>query len=155
MACNWLQNSRQKSFRVYCNQVNDGFAQLAVICAKRSIGNFGLVAAVSRIAAILLNGLDLTNMNGPLLPFVTTSKCCGAARQSGHSLQLQNLQGANSQTADKPAFCWRSECKRSILSRLQQSFCCDAAYVVETDIQQYRFQCINPAIRHACANVCS
>ncbi|MFT5799381.1 MAG: hypothetical protein ACI84R_003455 [Candidatus Azotimanducaceae bacterium] len=57
--------------------------------------------------------------------------------------------------ADKPAFCWRSECKRSILSRLQQSFCCDAAYVVETDIQQYRFQCINPAIRHACANVCS
>jgi hypothetical protein len=43
MACNWLQNSRQKSFRVYCNQVNDGFAQLAVICAKRSIGNFELI----------------------------------------------------------------------------------------------------------------
>jgi hypothetical protein len=41
---------------------------------------------------------------GPLLPLVTTSKCCGAARQSGHSLQLQNLQGANSQTADKAAF---------------------------------------------------
>jgi hypothetical protein len=58
-------------------------------------------------------------------------------------------------SADKPAFCWRSECNRSILSRLQQGFCCDAAYVVETDIQQYRFQCINPAIRHACANVCS
>jgi hypothetical protein len=35
----------------------------------------------------------------PLLPFITTSKCCGAARQSGHSLQLQNLRGANSQTA--------------------------------------------------------
>ncbi|MFT4707973.1 MAG: hypothetical protein ACI9PU_001817, partial [Ascidiaceihabitans sp.] len=31
--------------------------------------------------------------NGPLLPFITTSKCCGAARQSGHSLQLQNLRG--------------------------------------------------------------
>jgi hypothetical protein len=40
-------------------------------------------------------------MDGPLLPFITTSKCCGAARQSGHSLQLQNLRGANSQTADK------------------------------------------------------
>jgi hypothetical protein len=39
------------------------------------------------------------DMNGPLLPFITTSKCCGAARQSGHSLQLQNLRGANSQTA--------------------------------------------------------
>jgi hypothetical protein len=43
-------------------------------------------------------------MNGPLLPFITTSKCCGAARQSGHSLQLQNLRGANSQTADKVTF---------------------------------------------------
>jgi hypothetical protein len=31
--------------------------------------------------------------SGPLLPFVTTSKCCGAARQSGHLLQLQNLRG--------------------------------------------------------------
>ncbi|MFT4742572.1 MAG: hypothetical protein ACI91Z_000545 [Yoonia sp.] len=41
------------------------------------------------------------SVDGPLLPFVTTSKCCGAARQSGHSLQRQNLQGANSQTADK------------------------------------------------------
>jgi hypothetical protein len=38
--------------------------------------------------------------NGPLQPLATTSKCCGAARQSGHSLQLQNLRGANSQTAD-------------------------------------------------------
>jgi hypothetical protein len=37
--------------------------------------------------------------SGPLLPFITASKCCGAARQTGHSLQLQNLRGANSQTA--------------------------------------------------------
>jgi hypothetical protein len=36
--------------------------------ACRSIRQFGLVAAVSRIAAILSNGLDLTDMNGPLLP---------------------------------------------------------------------------------------
>jgi hypothetical protein len=57
MACNWLQNSRQKSFRVYCNQVNDGFAQLAVICAKRSIGNFGLSAAIRLFAAFV----DLTS----------------------------------------------------------------------------------------------
>ena len=83
MACNWLQNSRQKSFRVYCNQVNDGFAQLAVICAKRSIGNFGLVAAVSRIAAILLNGLDLTNMNGPKLTLVMRSVAVLERTQSG------------------------------------------------------------------------
>jgi hypothetical protein len=31
------------------------------------------------------------SMNGPLLLFVTTSKCCGAARRTRHSLQLQNL----------------------------------------------------------------
>jgi hypothetical protein len=53
------------------------------------------------------------DMDGPLQPLATTSKCCGAARQSGHSLQLQNLRGANSQTADFPDIdvwpcCWRS-----------------------------------------------
>ena len=47
---------------------------------------------------------------------------------------------ADASLADKPAIYWRSEYKRSILSRLQQSFYCDAAYVVETDIQPYRFQ---------------
>jgi hypothetical protein len=36
---------------------------------------------------------------GPDLPFTHPRSCCGAARQSGHSLQLQNLRGANSQTA--------------------------------------------------------
>jgi hypothetical protein len=64
----------------------------------------GLFADFSCIAAILPNDLAPTNVNGPLLPFITTSKCCGAARQSGHSLQLQNLRGANSQTADKVNF---------------------------------------------------
>jgi hypothetical protein len=43
----------------------------AAVCAVCSIKHFGLVAAVSRIAAILLNGLDLTNMNGPNRTFVT------------------------------------------------------------------------------------
>ena len=47
---------------------------------------------------------------GPLQPLATTSKCCGAARQSGHSLQLQNLRGANSQTADKAPF--RCKCEK-------------------------------------------
>ena len=51
-------------------------------------------------------------MDGPLLPFITTSKCCGAARQSGHSLQLQNLRGANSQTADKVNFRCGCACVR-------------------------------------------
>lgn len=39
--------------------------------AARSIAErrcFDLVPAVSRITAILLNGLDLINMNGPKLP---------------------------------------------------------------------------------------
>jgi len=36
----------------------------------RSIGQQGLLAAVSRIAAILPNDLAPTNMNGPKLPFV-------------------------------------------------------------------------------------
>jgi hypothetical protein len=60
-----------------------GHYMLAVdIHTRRSIGNFGLGAAVSRIAAILLNGLDLTNMNGPNLPLTLQVRCCGAARRT-------------------------------------------------------------------------
>ena len=51
----------------------------------------------------LVEVMPLRSVHGPDLPFITTSKCCGAARQSGHSLQLQNLQAANSQTADEAA----------------------------------------------------
>jgi len=50
----------------------------------------GLLAAVSRIAAILPNDLAPTNMNGPLLPLATAPTCCGAARQCRHSLQARN-----------------------------------------------------------------
>jgi hypothetical protein len=41
--------------------------------------------------------------NGPLLPFNATSRFCGAARRTGHSLRLRNLGKMNSQSADKAA----------------------------------------------------
>ena len=53
-------------------------------------GRIGLLAAVSRIAAILPNDLAPTNMNGPKLPFTSTSGCCGAARHCGLSPQPRN-----------------------------------------------------------------
>jgi hypothetical protein len=31
--------------------------------------------------------------HGPLLPFITTSKCCGAARHCGHSCMAQHFVG--------------------------------------------------------------
>jgi hypothetical protein len=38
---------------------------------------------------------------GPLQPFNATSRFCGAARRTGHSLRLRNLGEMNSQSADK------------------------------------------------------
>jgi hypothetical protein len=46
----------------------------------------GLFPAVLRIAAILLNGLDLTNMNGPLLPLTMLGHA--AVRPAIADLQL-------------------------------------------------------------------
>jgi hypothetical protein len=43
----------------------------AAICASRSICHFGLLAAVSRIAAIQSNDLAPTNMNGPNRTFTS------------------------------------------------------------------------------------
>jgi hypothetical protein len=65
----------------------------------------GLLAAVSRIAAILPNNFAPTNMNGPLLPFTSTSGCCGAARRTGLSLQPHNFRWANSRNADEAEDC--------------------------------------------------
>jgi hypothetical protein len=64
----------------------------------------GLLAAVSRIAAILPNDLAPTNMNGPLLPLNCLPSCRGAALRTGLSLQLQNSRWANSHNADEVAF---------------------------------------------------
>jgi len=50
----------------------------------------GLLAAVSRIAAILPNDLAPTNMNGPLRTFTAPSWCCSAARYCGLSPQPRN-----------------------------------------------------------------
>jgi hypothetical protein len=36
----------------------------------------------------------------PLQPFNATSRFCGAARRTGHSLRLRNLGEMNSQSAD-------------------------------------------------------
>jgi hypothetical protein len=64
---------------------------LVVLIEPQANDCHGLTAAVSRIAAILPNDLAPTNMNGPLLPFAHAWQCCGAARQTGLSLQPQNL----------------------------------------------------------------
>jgi hypothetical protein len=50
----------------------------------------GLLAAVSRIAAILPNDLAPTNMTGPLRTLNCLPSCRGAALRTGLSLQLQN-----------------------------------------------------------------
>jgi hypothetical protein len=50
----------------------------------------GLFAAVNRIAAIIPFDVNRTNTSGPKLPFTLLQSCCGAARQTDHSLQLQN-----------------------------------------------------------------
>jgi len=65
-------------------------------------GEFGLLAAVSRIAAILPNDLAPTNINGPLLPFTSTSGCCGAARRTGLSCTMQHFCWLKRRCADKP-----------------------------------------------------
>ena len=66
-------------------------------------GNFGLLAAVSRIAAILPNDLAPTNMNGPdqtLAPVTITaqqhSHCC-------HSCMAQHVLGPSDRNADETA----------------------------------------------------
>jgi hypothetical protein len=52
---------------------------------------FGLLAAVSRIAAILPNDLAPTNMNGPLRTLNCLPSCCGAARRTGLSCIMQHF----------------------------------------------------------------
>jgi hypothetical protein len=52
-------------------------------------GRSGLLAAVSRIAAILPNDLAPTNMNGPYRPLAIHPSCCSAARQTSHSLHAR------------------------------------------------------------------
>jgi hypothetical protein len=66
---------------------------ILLIWPFRAIKRVLLLAAVSRIAAILPNDLAPTNMNGPLLPFTSTSGCCGAARRTGLSCILQHFSG--------------------------------------------------------------
>jgi len=51
------------------------------------------------------------------------------------SLRTFAAQHAKVRTADKPAFCWRSYCSRSISSQLQQFSCRDAAHVTEAAIE--------------------
>jgi hypothetical protein len=53
----------------------------------------GLLAAVSRMAAILPNDLAPTNMNGPLRTFTASLCCCSAARHCGHSCIVQHFVG--------------------------------------------------------------
>lgn len=49
-----------------------------------------LLAAVSRIAAILPNDLAPTIMNGPKLPFIANVDAAMQLHQTGHSLRLRN-----------------------------------------------------------------
>jgi hypothetical protein len=51
----------------------------------------GLFADFSCIAAILPNDLAPTNVNGQLLPFTSTSGCCGAARHCCHWCRAQHF----------------------------------------------------------------
>ena len=67
----------------------------ADIHASRSMRHFRLFADFSRIAAIQPNVLAPTNVNGPLPPLATTSKCCGAARRSGFSCRARHFVGSN------------------------------------------------------------
>ena len=54
-------------------------------------GRIGLLAAVSRIAAILPNDLAPTNMNGPLPTLALPPGCCGRSPHCRHSPRAQNL----------------------------------------------------------------
>ena len=67
-----------------------------------------LLAAVSRIAAILPNDLAPTIMNGPKLPFVGRSDAAPQLRQTGHSCIVQHVLGPNDHNADKVLICCAS-----------------------------------------------
>jgi hypothetical protein len=70
---------------------NDFFAHFAPVQLRCSDCRLGLLAAVSRIAAILANDLAPTNMNGPLLPLVGRSDAAPQLRQTGHSSTLRHF----------------------------------------------------------------
>jgi len=80
----------------------------------------GILAAVSRIAAILPSDLAPTNMNGPLRTLNCLPSCRGAALRTGLSLQLQNFRWANSHNAGLS--CHPRQSIEGLLSRLWCAF---------------------------------
>jgi len=60
---------------------------------------FGLLAAVSRIAAILPNDIAPTNLNGPLPTLATGTSAAAQLHQIGHSCITQHFRDANNRNA--------------------------------------------------------
>lgn len=60
------------------------------IGARRGIKHFGLFAAIEGGAASRHHAAGGAIKDGPKLPLVDPARCCGAARRSGHSLNVQN-----------------------------------------------------------------
>jgi hypothetical protein len=72
----------------------------------------------------------------PLLPFTSTSGCCGAARQTGLSCILQHFCWLKRRCADKPDLCSCSDGSRSIPSQLPQYLFDGAANFTEADVRK-------------------
>jgi len=68
-----------------------GFPHLLSKYACRSIGQLGLLAAVSRIAAILPNDLAPTNMNGPNRTLAVAYSAAVQLSHCGHSCMAQHF----------------------------------------------------------------
>jgi len=72
---------------------------VAGVGGERRIGYSGLLAAVSRIAAILPNDLAPTNMNGPDQPFDPSTSAAVQLSHSCHSCIAQHFRNPNDGSA--------------------------------------------------------
>ena len=78
----WLVFTLRGSAQFYADAA---FPTLRAHAARKPNSHNGLLAAVSRIAAIQSNDLALTNMNGPYRTLGTALYCCIRSPCCGHS----------------------------------------------------------------------
>jgi hypothetical protein len=69
--------------------------------SPRAALHTNLGCAQKAVGANLQTTVVLQDMNGPLLPFTRPRSYCGAARHSGHALQLRNPRQLNSHNVDE------------------------------------------------------